>query len=274
MPLDPRRAAIWKALNTGPEWVERNVTAESLSGKTNPAQTTAETLPERAQQPGTAVRKTPEAPVLQTAEKTASSAVSLQPVNVEAAAADWETLRKMAENCRACGLCSSRRSCVFAEGAPGCPVVIVGEAPGMEEDIQGMPFVGKSGQLLTLAAESIGLKRGKDIAVINVLKCRPPKNRDPEENEIAACRPYLTRQLELLAPQAVVLMGRFAAQTVLQTDQSIGRLRGTLHQVKIGGKKIPAVAMYHPSYFLRRPIEKRKWWDDLCLLRSVLNPHP
>ena len=138
------------------------------------------------------------------------------------------------------------------------------------EDLQGKPFVGKSGQLLTKALESVGLQRGKDIAIINVLKCRPPHNRDPKPEEVAVCRHFLDRQLQLLAPKVLVLMGRPAASAVLGTDQAISRLRGKLFEIEVAGKKVPVIVTYHPSYLLRNLADKEKCWHDLLFVKRTL----
>ena len=182
----------------------------------------------------------------------------------------WDQLKALLPDCHGCGLSETRTRTVFADGAPGCPIVMVGEAPGAEEDLQGKPFVGKSGQLLTKALESVGLQRGKDIAIINVLKCRPPHNRDPKPEEVAVCRHFLDRQLQLLAPKVLVLMGRPAASAVLGTDQAISRLRGKLFEIEVAGKKVPVIVTYHPSYLLRNLADKEKCWHDLLFVKRTL----
>ncbi len=186
--------------------------------------------------------------------------------------ADWETLAKMAEDCRCCAMASTRQHVVFAQGAPGPKLVVIGEAPGAEEDLQGLPFVGKSGQLLTAMLDALNIVRGRDAVVLNVLKCRPPRNRNPEPAEITCCGHWLRRQLELLAPDVLFLVGRFAIEAVLHPGEgfSIGRMRGRVHDAEVAGRRIPAVATYHPSYLLRSPDEKAKAWEDLVLLRHVM----
>ena len=169
-------------------------------------------------------------------------------------------------------MASSRQHVVFSDGDPGPGLVIVGEAPGAEEDLQGLPFVGKSGQLLTSMLESLNIVRRKDAVILNVLKCRPPQNRNPQPEEISCCGHYLERQLEILAPRVLLLAGRFAVGSLLKLEGnfSIGRQRGRIHQVMIGGRTVPAVVTYHPSYLLRSPLEKAKSWDDLLLLKSAM----
>lgn len=195
-----------------------------------------------------------------------------EPVLSAIAEADWGELRRIALECRACSMAATRQNVVFAEGEPGPRLVIIGEAPGSEEDLQGLPFVGKSGQLLTAMLESLDIVRRRDVVILNVLKCRPPRNRNPEPDEIACCGHFLRRQLELLAPDVLFLAGRFAVGAMLHPEAgfSIGRQRGRVHEVRIAGRSVPAVVTYHPSYLLRSPDEKAKAWDDLLLLRRVM----
>lgn len=166
--------------------------------------------------------------------------------------------------CQKCGLAQTRLSVVFGNGRADADLVFVGEAPGAEEDRQGVPFVGAAGQLLTRMIEAIGLAR-EDVYIANIVKCRPPNNRDPKPDEIAACRPYLERQLELIAPVAICTLGRFAAQTLLQTTETIGRLRGRVFD-RYGAKVVPT---YHPAALLRNPRWKRPTWEDLKLVRKL-----
>ena len=187
--------------------------------------------------------------------------------------ADWDTLKTLAENCRCCSMASTRHHVVFAEGRPGLRLALVGEAPGSEEDLQGIPFVGKSGQLLTQMLESVDIKRGEDIVIMNVLKCRPPQNRNPAPQEIACCEQFLRRQLALIRPDVILIMGRFACQTLLRADSqtSIGSKRGVIHTVEIEpGLTARAVVSYHPSYLLRSPEQKAKAWEDLLLLKKAV----
>lgn len=188
------------------------------------------------------------------------------------AAADWETLKTLAQKCACCPFSKTRQHVVFGQGEPGPKLVIVGEAPGSEEDLQGQPFVGKSGQLLTAMLDALGIVRGEGAVILNVLKCRPPQNRDPHPDEVACCGHYLRRQLELLDPAVIFVSGRYAAQMLLglQPGASLGRLRGSVHSVEVAGRSVKAVATYHPSYLLRSPDAKAKAWEDLCLLRRVM----
>jgi len=167
---------------------------------------------------------------------------------------------------RCCHLARTRKNMVFGAGSPDARLVFVGEAPGRDEDIQGEPFVGRAGQLLTKIIESIGLKRS-EVYICNILKCRPPNNRNPLPTEIAACEPYLVRQLEIIKPIVICALGKFAAQTLLKTDTPISRLRGEYHDYH-GIKLMPT---FHPAYLLRNPGEKRTVWEDMKKIRKTLN---
>jgi len=169
--------------------------------------------------------------------------------------------------CRLCSLCESRTQTVFGAGNPQARVMFVGEAPGRDEDEQGQPFVGRAGQLLTLMLAALNWKR-EDVYIANILKCRPPGNRNPTAGEMASCEPYLVRQIELIQPQLLVAMGRFAAQGLLASTASIASLRGQQHVYEKG--KIPLVVTYHPAYLLRSPADKAKAWQDLLFINSLL----
>jgi len=189
----------------------------------------------------------------------------------EIAAMDWAALEQAVAGCRACGLCESRTQTVFGVGNPHAHLMIVGEAPGEQEDLQGEPFVGQAGKLLDNMLRSIGLTRAvappaRQVFIANTLKCRPPRNRNPDPAETARCAPYLTRQIELVAPRVLLAMGRFAAQALLDTDQPIGKLRARVHR----WRDTPVVVTYHPAYLLRTLADKARAWDDLCLAASIL----
>ena len=189
----------------------------------------------------------------------------------QAQTADWKTLESLVARCTACrALSQSRLSTVFGTAQRTAKMVIVGEAPGRDEDLQGKPFVGKSGELLENILRAMGLRRGADVAIINVLKCRPPNNRDPLDNEIAACATFLTRQLELIDPKVIVLSGRIASHALLKTETSTGKLRGHTHYIEVNGRQVPTVVTYHPSYLLRSPTEKIAAWRDFNLAKKLL----
>lgn len=179
----------------------------------------------------------------------------------------WERLREEVSGCTRCSLCGSRTQTVFGVGSRQAQLLVIGEAPGAEEDRRGEPFVGRAGQLLNSMLRAIGCAR-EQVYIANVLKCRPPGNRDPSPSEVAACLPYLQRQIELLSPALILVVGRIAAQNLLASDVPIARLRGTVH--RFGPAGIPLVVTYHPAYLLRSPGEKRRAWLDLKLARRQL----
>jgi uracil-DNA glycosylase family 4 len=185
----------------------------------------------------------------------------------QAAEAQWQALREEVSVCTRCELSRSRTQTVFGVGSTRAELLVIGEAPGAEEDRQGEPFVGRAGQLLNSMLRAMGHPR-ETVYIANVLKCRPPGNRDPKPEESASCRPFLKRQLELLRPLLILAVGRIAAQNLLETDTPIGRLRGHVHQ--FGAQAIPLIVTYHPAYLLRSPAEKRKAWVDLKFVRQEL----
>jgi uracil-DNA glycosylase family 4 len=180
-------------------------------------------------------------------------------------APDWDALEEAVRSCRMCGLCETRTQTVFGVGNRRARLMVVGEAPGAEEDRQGEPFVGRAGILLNAMLRAAGFERG-DVWINNVLKCRPPNNRDPSDEEANRCLPFLRRQIELVNPRVILCVGRIAAQRLLDTDTPIGKLRGRVH--RLDGR--PVVVTYHPAYLLRSPGEKRKSWEDLKLALGVL----
>jgi DNA polymerase len=176
-----------------------------------------------------------------------------------------ESIRAELGDCQRCKLAPKRTNIVFGSGNPSAELVFVGEAPGYDEDQQGLPFVGRAGQLLTKIIESINLKR-EDVYICNVLKCRPPENRNPEPDEVAACNPFLKSQLATIRPKVVCCLGTFAAQNVLQTPAPISRLRGKFFDVD--GMRV--IATFHPAYLLRSPEKKREVWEDMKQIRAEL----
>jgi DNA polymerase len=195
-------------------------------------------------------------------------------VSPQIASMDWPALREAVARCTACKLCESRTQTVFGVGHPQAHWMIVGEAPGEQEDRQGEPFVGKSGQLLDAMLRAIGLSReagpapdpARQVFIANTLKCRPPGNRNPEPEELARCEGYLIRQIELVRPRIILAMGRFAVQSLLRSTEPIGRLRGRVHRYH----GVPLVVTYHPAYLLRNLEDKARAWDDLCLALDSL----
>jgi DNA polymerase len=183
-----------------------------------------------------------------------------------AGALDWSELRAHVAVCTLCPLHEGRTQAVFGVGNPDADWMIIGEAPGAEEDRRGEPFVGRAGKLLNEMLRAIGEARDS-VFIANILKCRPPDNRDPKADEAAACRAYLERQVELVNPKIILAVGRIAAQQLLGSDVPVGRLRGKLHH--FGDR--PMVVTYHPAYLLRSPSQKRKVWEDLCLARRIVS---
>jgi DNA polymerase len=185
---------------------------------------------------------------------------------MDAVPATWQALQERVAACTLCELHSTRTQTVFGVGNPQARWMFIGEAPGAEEDRQGEPFVGRAGQLLTSMLRALGFAR-EDVYIANVLKCRPPGNRDPRPEEARACRGYLERQIELVSPTLIVAVGRIAAQNLLQTETPLARLRGQVHA--LGVERRPVLVTYHPAYLLRSPAEKRKAWQDLLFARQV-----
>ena len=182
---------------------------------------------------------------------------------------DLPALQKFLAGCPRCKLSKGRTNIVFGQGNPGADLMFVGEAPGAEEDEQGLAFVGRAGHLLTRIIEAMGRKR-EDVYIANCLKCRPPQNRNPERDEVAACRPFLEEQIRLISPRVIVTLGTFAAQVVLETDEPIGKIRGrwgTAH----GARVMPT---FHPAFLLRSPERKKDVWEDMKLVRDYLAVAP
>jgi DNA polymerase len=228
--LDARRHQLWQAMGLGPVWRQRN--------------------------PPAAARRS-------TGDPRADRIAQL----------DWDELVAETAQCRACPLGTTRKQAVFGVGYRHAEWMLVGEAPGAEEDARGEPFVGQAGKLLDNMLASIGLTRDgetpQSVFIANVLKCRPANNRNPEPAEVAQCEPFLRRQVELVDPKVVLVMGRFAAQALLGTDASIASLRGQVHHIDVAGRRVPVVVTYHPAYLLRNLGEKARSWADLCFAREV-----
>lgn len=178
----------------------------------------------------------------------------------------WDALAQTVAACRACKLCSGRTQAVFGAGDRQADWLIVGDAPGEQDDVQGEPFAGQTGKLLDNMLKALGLGRSSKVYIANVLKCRPPGGRNPEPEELAQCEPFLRRQVQLLQPRVILAMGRFAAQSMLGTTEPIGKLRGRAHDY-LG---VPVVVTYDPAYLLRNLPDKAKAWADLCLAQQLV----
>jgi len=200
-----------------------------------------------------------------TASMAAPETQNAVPIVVSNDVTTLDSIRAEIGDCQRCKLAPQRTNIVFGSGNPGAELVFVGEAPGYDEDQQGLPFVGRAGQLLTKIIESINLKR-EDVYICNVLKCRPPDNRNPEPDEVASCNPFLKKQLATIRPKIVCCLGTFAAQTVLQMAAPISKLRGKFFDMD--GMRV--IATFHPAYLLRSPDKKREVWEDMKQIRAEL----
>lgn len=256
-----RNEAVLRELKLYPLWQRRG--APAVAEPAACVATAQDT--ERVQAPGCAVLTRPAQP--------ASAVTVAEPVAVPIALVEtpgqsreqhiaglgWPQLKAMVRDCTACKLRAGCTQTVFGVGDERAEWLFVGEGPGADEDAQGEPFVGQAGKLLDNMLLAIGLKRGKNVYIANIVKCRPPGNRTPEADEIAACLPYLRRQIELIKPRLIVALGKTAATALLGREASLGSLRGTLHDFN----GMPLVVTYHPAYLLRSPAEKAKAWEDL-----------
>jgi DNA polymerase len=285
MTLDPRRAQMWQAMGLGPRW-QRRPTEDAADQRRHPTPdgpSMADASPaallsgqEHSLRPPALVRSAsaPDTAQVHDAAATIDTATPAEAgVSVDRMA--WPQLQAAVASCTACGLCASRRQTVFGAGNPAADWMLIGEAPGAEEDARGEPFVGQAGRLLDNMLAAIGLSRGAEdsaqaVYIANVLKCRPPGNRNPEPAEVGCCEPYLKRQVALVRPRILLVMGRFAAQSLLGTDASIASLRGRVHGIEVDGRRIPAIVTYHPAYLLRNLADKSKSWADLCLARDTI----
>jgi DNA polymerase len=243
--MGPLRNAYLDALGID-RWVPRNSPPEVAIPEV--VVTASSAAPARTDAPASAPLSTP------------STWTPLPPTD------DWGVLRERVAGCTACDLCKTRTQTVFGVGNTRAEWLVIGEAPGAEEDRQGEPFVGRAGQLLNAMLLAIGLPR-ETVFIANILKCRPPGNRDPKPDEVSKCLPYLSNQIALLKPKILLAVGRIAAQNLLGTDAPLARLRGKLHA--FGEANTPLVVTYHPAYLLRTPSDKRKAWEDLKFARAT-----
>ena len=233
--MSARRAAILRELGLWPLWVPRQAAGATAQGKLEPPA-------------GAAVRSGDDARAARIGRM------------------DWAELKQSVRDCTACPLHGARRQTVFGVGDEGADWLFVGEAPGAEEDARGEPFVGQAGRLLDNMLTAVGLQRGRDVYIANILKCRPPNNRAPEPGEAARCEPFLERQIALLRPRLIVALGKTAANRLLHNEDSLGSLRGRLHDLH----GTPLLVTYHPAYLLRTPADKARSWEDLCLARETM----
>lgn len=270
-----RRDLILQEIGLKPQWTRRTLLAEAAAQPVQqPAVAVAPAvsdLQQESSRPAVAAPTRSAKPdVLRTEAKIATPAPSVSPDDMERAAAiaamDWPTLQDAVKNCRACSLCETRTQTVFSAGQPDATLMVVGEAPGADEDRVGEPFVGQAGKLLDSMLASIGRSRKENVYIGNALKCRPPQNRNPTPEEMALCTPFLHRQIELVAPKVLFTIGKFAIQALLERTDPIKNLRCSLHDYR--GR--PVVISYHPAYLLRNPPDKIKAWEDLLRVRAML----
>ena len=258
--MSARREHILAELGLGPRWRLRGRRGAAASDDDGSAAAAvlADAAPERTPSIGSRGRS----PVSAEADAT----LGLDDRAARIARLDWPALKAAVATCDACGLCKTRTNTVFGIGDERAEWLLVGEAPGAEEDARGEPFVGQAGRLLDSMLAAVGLRRGEGVYIANILKCRPPGNRNPEPFEVAQCSPHLGRQIELIRPQLILALGRIAAQTLLNTDASIASLRGKLFRYQ----GVPLVVSYHPAYLLRSLADKAKAWEDLCFARATM----
>lgn len=264
--MDAKRLQHLKAMDVD-VWVRRDQLQIAQPHSDQPLSEPAHALSAMATGPGkkhstSAAKSTGAQEVPQASPATAGKTARTPEHDARVARANWEELADMVRPCTLCDLCQTRTQTVFGVGNHQADWMVIGEAPGAEEDRQGEPFVGRAGQLLNSMLQAIGFPR-EQVFIANVLKCRPPGNRDPRPDEAASCAPYLARQIELVNPRIILCVGRIAAQNLLNTDTPIGKLRGQVH--RLGERQRPVIVTYHPAYLLRSPGEKRKAWIDLQL---------
>lgn len=282
--LDARQRAMLEAMGIRDWWPEPATPPAEPALSTQPPSTQPLATPTAPAQTRTAAAsaaglKPPqnkEKPIAFDSINQSDKASFYSKIDASITSADWDALTARIHTCQACNLCKGRQQAVPGMGNPSARWMIVGEAPGEQEDQQGLPFVGPAGQLLDAMLAAMGLNREQDVYIANVIKCRPPRNRNPEPEEINRCLPYLQRQIELVQPDMLLALGRFAAQALLQgtvpdvDKQPLGRLRGQVYTVN--GR--PLVVSYHPAYLLRNPVEKGKVWADLCLAMAHQGHNP
>ncbi len=266
-----RKASVLREMGLAPLWRLRSRVRENDTGRTGAAPA-APPQPDSAETPSD--QTVAQAPNRQGRGdlRAAVATESIDPTfadqgdrAVRIAGMDWDALEADIRACTACALCRQRKQAVPGVGDRQADWMLVGEGPGVEEDRRGEPFVGPAGKLLDAMLAAIGLRRGEGVYIANAVKCRPPHNRTPEPDEIAACNPYLERQIQLVRPTLLIALGRPAAQALLGTDIKINAARGKMF-ARAG---IPVVVTYHPAYLLRNPADKAKAWEDLCFARVV-----
>ncbi|HUW00457.1 MAG TPA: uracil-DNA glycosylase [Gallionella sp.] len=261
-----RREAILRELNLYPQWKRRDAPAPApLAAEPDAA------IKQEAPVPATAAGSMQKADIPTLAVQQHAKAEAIQAPAVtphsDVAGLDWSALKQRVSACSACKLRAGCTQTVFGVGDEHADWLFVGEGPGADEDALGEPFVGQAGKLLDNMLIAIKLKRGNNVYIANIVKCRPPGNRNPDAEEIAACLPYLQRQIELLQPKMIVALGKVASNALLGRDATLASLRGKLHDYR----GIPLIVTYHPAYLLRSPSEKAKAWQDLCVAQNKMH---
>ncbi|SFD19290.1 DNA polymerase [Thiohalospira halophila DSM 15071] len=273
--MEEGRRRVWLEALGIPRWERR---ADAPAPQLGPAEGT-EVAPVGAEEPATAPQAGDEPASSESRAGEGGAAEGapgapeepIVPAPDPVARLDWEPLAARVAECTACDLHQSRTQTVFGVGDRAADWLVVGEAPGAEEDRRGEPFVGRAGELLDAMLVALGLARGSGVYIANILKCRPPRNRDPQPAEVAACSPYLRRQIELIDPGVILAVGRIAATNLLGREARLGELRGKVHAHPETGT--PVVVTYHPAYLLRNPADKARAWADLKLARQTLAEH-
>jgi len=245
------REQMLEEMGLGPVWRLRGAPSAEAALPSDEDAAVAAPAPETARRETVAPRGTP------------ASAAAV-------AALGWPELRRTIADCSACGLCRERKQAVPGVGDENADWLFIGEGPGAEEDAKGEPFVGQAGKLLDAMLAAIDLERGNNVYIANAVKCRPPGNRTPEADEMAACWPYLKRQIALIRPKLIVLLGRAALQAVLHEERALGASRGKTFEYRDGELVVPVIVTYHPAYLLRNLPDKAKAWEDLCFARRVM----
>lgn len=267
MTLDGRRAELWRAMGLGPIYRLRSEIETRIA-----TEVPSDIALHSGIEPGSGIERRSE--IDRGRDQTG---VDVGQALLARAATigrlGWTDLRDEVARCRACSLCETRKQTVFGVGNVNARWMLIGEAPGSEEDQRGEPFVGQAGRLLDNMLRSLGMTREGQtpdaVYIANVLKCRPPGNRNPQPEEVRRCEPFLMRQVELVNPSLIIVMGRFAAQSLLGTDASIANLRGKPHRITVAQREIPVIVTYHPAYLLRNLADKAKSWADLCLAHAT-----
>jgi len=263
------RDDMLRELELLPVWTLREPPApgrESAAPETQtPASAEAGPAPEPVYQQAAEVTPVPDG-IEKVVEVKAEPAVFAENRQEQIRHLDWPALQACVQGCVACELSATRTQTVFGVGDPHAEWLFVGEAPGVEEDRKGEPFVGQAGKLLDNMLAAIKLKRGQNTYIANIMKCRPPENRDPHRKEIVQCEPFLERQVALMQPKLILALGRVASQTLLQTDATVAELRGKLHSYN----GVPVIVTYHPAYLLRNLADKARAWEDLCFARRTM----